>query len=621
MSGTGAALYLVSQTFSGSSAAAIYSYESINQSGSSDLVVESFDLGAQVVIKPGGTSTGTITASVTLGPAVSGSTGCLPPSPLARPRFREAFELSITGLSPSSAVAGGPAFTLTVKGAGFLPTSMVRWNGGSRPTTFVNNTTLTAQISAPDIAQAGTATITVANTELGGAESNPLSFTVSSPALTLYFPRLTGGGDGEFTGIALANLSGRIAELKLTGFGTLGNLISGPGITNPASLSLNAGRQVAMIDSQVLGPGLPGIREPGWLKVDGNVPEVVGFFLAFNAALSVLDGASVSAAAPASFVLPEIEDLGFTRIHMVDPNPNPATVTLELRRSDGTLRVAPVTRTINANGAVAEPFTALFPGVAPDATDYIRGSSNRGVVPFEYLGRELRYAEGLNGQDAAAGATTVYSAQYVVGGPDWQSMLSVINLDSTAGSVSLRFVSDEGTQMGTVRVVPIAPRGKIRITDQRFFIDAGDRLRQGYLEISSSVRLAGSVVFGDPGRSTFSSALPLASSLQSRLALGQVASNDTYFTGIAILNPNDAAARAIIEVYDSDGNPVTSKIEEIPARGRRSQLLTEYFPGLAGVNLGSGYIKITVNRNVATFALFGTHDLSVLSAIEPVPVP
>ena len=156
----------------------------------------------------------------------------------------------------------------------------------------------------------------------------------------------------------------------------------------------------------------------------------------------------MSAAAPASFVLPEIEDLGFTRIHMVNPNPDPATVTLELLRSDGTPRVAPVTRTINANGVVAEPFTALFPGIVPDATDYIRGSSNRGVVPFEYLGRELRYVEGLNGQDVAAGATTVYSAQYVVGGPDWQSMLSVINLDSAAGSVSLRFVSNEGTQIG-----------------------------------------------------------------------------------------------------------------------------------------------------------------------------
>ena len=186
-------------------------------------------------------------------------------------------------------------------------------------------------------------------------------------------------------------------------------------------------------------------------------------------------------------------------------------------------------------------------------------------MPFEYLGRELRYVEGLNGQDAAGGATTVYSAQYVVGGPDWQSMLSVINLDLTAGSVSLRFVSDEGTQMGTVRVVPIAPRGKIRITDQRFFIDAGDTLRQGYLR-SAAALTAGRLVLAIPDGASFRRRFPRIDSPEPAGA-GQVASNDTYFTGIAILNPNDAPARAIIEVYDSDGNPVTWKIEETPARG------------------------------------------------------
>jgi hypothetical protein len=617
-SSAGAVLRLLSSSFSASSATATYSYESINQAGSSDLVVESFELVAQIVINPGGTSTGTITASVTLGPAVSGSTGCAGPSDLARPRFLEAFELSITSLEPSSAVAGGSGFTLTVKGAGFLPTSIVRWNGGNRPTTFVNSSRLAAQISAQDIVQAGSASVTVINPALGSAASNSLTFTINLPALTLYYPRLTGAGDGEFTGIALANLSGRTAELKLTGFGTSGSMISGPNITNPAAVTLNAGRQVALIDSQVLGD----IRQMGWLKVEGNVSEVVGFFLAFNAGLSVLDGASVSADTATSFVFPEIEDVGFTRIHLVNPNPDSAAVTLELLTSDGTPRVASVMRSVNANGVVAESFTTLFPGVSPNASDYIRVSSNRSVVPFEYLGREMRYAEGLNGQDAAAGATTVYSVQYVVGGPDWQSILSVINLDSTPGSVSLRFISNEGTQIGTVQVLPIAARGKIRITDQRFFIDPGDTPRQGYVEITSSgVRLAGSVVFGDPGRNIFSSALPLASSFQNRMALSQIASNNIYFTGISILNPNDAAARAVIEVYDSDGNPVIAKIEDIPARGRRSQLLTEYFPSLAGVNLGSGYIKITVNRNVAGFALFGTNDLSVLSAVEPQPVP
>ena len=43
---------------------------------------------------------------------------------------------TITALDPSSATPGGPAFTLTVNGTGFIDSSVVRWNGADRPTTW-----------------------------------------------------------------------------------------------------------------------------------------------------------------------------------------------------------------------------------------------------------------------------------------------------------------------------------------------------------------------------------------------------------------------------------------------------------------------------------------------------
>ena len=46
----------------------------------------------------------------------------------------------IGSLTPSSGPVGGPAFTLSVNGSGFVSTSTVRWNGANRPTTFVNST-------------------------------------------------------------------------------------------------------------------------------------------------------------------------------------------------------------------------------------------------------------------------------------------------------------------------------------------------------------------------------------------------------------------------------------------------------------------------------------------------
>ena len=49
------------------------------------------------------------------------------------------------------------------------------WNGSARPTTFINSTNLTAAISASDIAEPGTAKITVAEVEhlVPAGELNP----------------------------------------------------------------------------------------------------------------------------------------------------------------------------------------------------------------------------------------------------------------------------------------------------------------------------------------------------------------------------------------------------------------------------------------------------------------
>jgi len=74
----------------------------------------------------------------------------------------------ISSLSPSSALAGAGAFTLTLNGNYFLNTSKVRWNGADRTTTFVNTRQLLASVTAADVASVGTANITVINTTADG---------------------------------------------------------------------------------------------------------------------------------------------------------------------------------------------------------------------------------------------------------------------------------------------------------------------------------------------------------------------------------------------------------------------------------------------------------------------
>src|SRR5882672_885138 len=90
-------------------------------------------------------------------------------------------------LVPAAAAPGCDAFTVTVKGTGFVSGSTVDWNASLRTTTFVSGSQLNAAINAADIAVAGTASVTVVNPAPGGGRSNPVFFSVTTntPSLSL----------------------------------------------------------------------------------------------------------------------------------------------------------------------------------------------------------------------------------------------------------------------------------------------------------------------------------------------------------------------------------------------------------------------------------------------------
>jgi hypothetical protein len=75
--------------------------------------------------------------------------------------------LTLTSVSPASAIAGGSAFTLTLYGTGFSQNSVVGVNNGTATTyptvTYVSQEELTMQISATDIASPGALQIYVEN--------------------------------------------------------------------------------------------------------------------------------------------------------------------------------------------------------------------------------------------------------------------------------------------------------------------------------------------------------------------------------------------------------------------------------------------------------------------------
>jgi hypothetical protein len=89
----------------------------------------------------------------------------------------------ITALQPASVEAGSNAFILTVSGDNFISSSVVRWNGGNRPTTLISAKQLTATISPADITSPGMISVSVANPD---GISNAATFTIAPPSLILF---------------------------------------------------------------------------------------------------------------------------------------------------------------------------------------------------------------------------------------------------------------------------------------------------------------------------------------------------------------------------------------------------------------------------------------------------
>ncbi|MEO6727080.1 MAG: hypothetical protein ABIP14_17465, partial [Blastocatellia bacterium] len=109
----------------------------------------------------------------------------------------------LLGITPSSVVAGSAGFTLRVDGENFVPNAVVNWNGSPRPTTFISSVELQAQISATDVANQGTAVVTITNPAPGGGTSNPLNFVVTPPnpvpTLIGLIPTVIAAGGPAFT--------------------------------------------------------------------------------------------------------------------------------------------------------------------------------------------------------------------------------------------------------------------------------------------------------------------------------------------------------------------------------------------------------------------------------------
>ncbi|HWQ32609.1 MAG TPA: hypothetical protein VNQ79_06980 [Blastocatellia bacterium] len=168
---------------------------------------------------------------------------------------------SLAAINPGSVTAGSGAFTLTAEGSNFVTSSVVRWNGLERTTTFVNDRELTATIQAADIAAAGTASVTVFNPAPGGGETSALTLTINAvnpvPVLTKMTPSAVPAGGSTFTLTVSGAGFVRDSVIRWNGTGRRTTFVSDTKLTTsiPASLVAAAGTASVTVFSPTPGGG------------------------------------------------------------------------------------------------------------------------------------------------------------------------------------------------------------------------------------------------------------------------------------------------------------------------------------------------------------------------------
>jgi uncharacterized protein (TIGR03437 family) len=92
---------------------------------------------------------------------------------------------AIDSISPTNMDAPGADFTLSVTGSGFTSSTVVRWNGQNRSTTFVDASHLTAAIPAADTALVGRASVLAFDASTGAGSSNSVAFIIGPGPVTV----------------------------------------------------------------------------------------------------------------------------------------------------------------------------------------------------------------------------------------------------------------------------------------------------------------------------------------------------------------------------------------------------------------------------------------------------
>jgi YVTN family beta-propeller protein len=510
----------------------------------------------------------------------------------------------VTRITPSTAVSGDPAFTLTVDGAGFLPTSVVNFAGANQVTTYVDSLRLTAAIPADAIVSSGTVPVTVTNPAPGGGVSDTVTFLISAAPPVAAKLAFTVQPTNSMAGTPLGSVTVAAQD-------TLGNTVT----TYVGDVTIAIGTNPA----------------GGTLSGQATVPAVGG--VAVFPGLSIDKAASGYTLNATSGTLTPAASVPFD-ISVAPPrfSASPTTVVFG-NQAIGTTS-APQTVTLTNNGSVPESFTIPINGY--NWSDFAESSNCQSP-----LGAGASCTISITFTPAARGPRT---GLLVLNVGDYQEVMVQFQAAGTGG-LSVAVAPDPSTKAG--KFVYVANSGSDNVSMYSINPGTGDltplvppRIGAGSQPVSVAVdpsgRFAYVANFGSNDVSMFAidSATGALTSIASPVPAGSgpvsvaVAADPSGLFGKFVYVVNAGSDDISMYTVDSTtgiltpiGSPVTAQSGPVSVAvhpsGKFAYVATESCPGVLNSCFGQYTINTTTGALSLTEQKSAGSTLATSIAVDP----
>ncbi len=442
----------------------------------------------------------------------------------------------------------------------------------------------------------------------------------------LFFP-FRAASAGLYTGVALTNPQNFRTLVTLTAYDDDGEVVSGSGISNPVTITLPRNGQYAKVASEIFGSSFDA-SSSGTIRAVGRTSQMGGFYMIGDVSGPGLDGNIGTLDTHKNWYLPLIFRQGsspYNLLEIYNPAASEASITLLLFDSVG-VQVGSATQTLRPESTLVRDVQDLFGiSISSFTGGYIKGRSSMPLVVHSIFGNALDFSV-LNTQ-AVNSRSSYFIPHFATGGP-YATELTLVNVDTgIPAEITVTLMDDSGAALpiaGNPATITIAPKNQRTSSLADLFPALGPDLRTGSIQVAVRLRQQGPFGAGPSliGAAQFqsadgsaSTAIPLVLSAFNDFAYSHIAQNLGYFTGVVLLNTNSRASHFNLDVYSAEGSLVGNYSAMLQPGERIAKLVYELVPASAG-QMG-GYVRITSDERLTSFAFFGTTDIRTLSAIPP----